>query len=83
MPVPFQYVESNPWWRDDEAIEQDRDLRKLSESTIKWEQRLRFYFRLRTDVIYTLRGPRQIGKTTLLKRFVQDLLKGYIEPLSL
>ena len=52
----------------------------MSRSKIRWEPRLKFYFHLKTDAIYTLRGPRQVGKTTLLKQFVGELLDSGIDP---
>jgi len=33
-----------------------------------------------TDLVYTLRGPRQVGKTTLLKLIIKDMLAESISP---
>lgn len=40
------------------------------------------FFDLEKDRVYTLRGPRQVGKTTLIKLFIADLLKNGKNPLA-
>lgn len=75
MPVPTQYVDQNPWWRSEKAIDGDNRLVQFDSSTIQWQPRLKFYLKFSDDVVYTLRGPRQIGKTTLVKILIRDLFK--------
>lgn len=50
-----------------------RYLRQLEQQPLVYEHDLPFA--LDVDGVYTLRGPRQVGKTTLLKTLVRDLLK--------
>ena len=76
-------IDQNPWWRRREAITEDKHLIKLKESSIKWEPRIRHTFNLNADMVYTLRGPRQVGKTTLLKLMIEELLIKYeVDPRS-
>lgn len=67
-------IHQNPWWKDPSAIELDVHLRELGGSPIKWEPGIVDCLDLTQDKVYTLRGPRQVGKTTLLKRLVRGLL---------
>lgn len=73
-------VEQNPWWLRVEAIESDRQIIEFQESPIKWEPRIMHLFNMASDSIYTLRGPRQVGKTTLLKLMIRDLLQREVHP---
>jgi predicted AAA+ superfamily ATPase len=65
----------NPWWGNPENIETDPNITKFEKSRIKWEPRIRHYIELDTEAIYTLRGPRQVGKTTLIKQMIRELLR--------
>lgn len=69
----------NPWWKSSESIQIDKDLRKKELSKVAWEPRLRFFFKFEEDALYTLRGPRQVGKTTLVKVIMKDLLEKGIQ----
>lgn len=64
----------NPWWADDEEIHRDPHITTVRQSPAAWQPPLPFT--LEPPAVYTLRGPRQVGKTTLLKLFIQDLLRG-------
>ena len=66
-------IRDNPWWADRAAIRQDADLRRLATADIRFEHSIPFA--LDVDAVYTLRGPRQVGKSTLLKRIVAQLLE--------
>jgi len=70
----------NPWWLRAEAIESDSKIVEFLENPIKWEPRIKFVFNMETDSVYTLRGPRQVGKTTLLKLLIRDLIRREIDP---
>ena len=70
----------NPWWENPENIETDRSIQKYEESTVKWTPRIKHFIELDTEAIYTLRGPRQVGKTTLLKLIIRELLHKGISP---
>jgi hypothetical protein len=72
MPLTPDHFEENPWWSDPSAIETDHHLRQLEEQPFVFEHDIPF--ELDVDGVYTLRGPRQVGKTTLLKTIVRQLL---------
>jgi predicted AAA+ superfamily ATPase len=65
-------IDQNPWWGDAGAIATDRDLVALARQTLRFEPPIPVA--LDRDAIYGLRGPRQVGKTTLLKRVAARLL---------
>src|SRR5262245_36946134 len=67
-----QFARQNRWWLDAAEIGRDRHLSRMREAPLRWEPPLPFRFD--RDAIYTLRGPRQVGKTTVLKRQVAALL---------
>jgi len=67
--------EQNPWWQAKENITQDVHIEKLARLKYKWHPDIIESFDLNKDVIYTLRGSRQIGKTTLLKILIKGLLE--------
>lgn len=66
------FIADNPWWKSANQIDTDPDLRRLAEASIRFEHVIPF--RLDVDTVYTLRGPRQVGKSTLLKRIIRTLL---------
>ena len=67
-----QFARQNRWWLDPSEIDRDRLLRKLREAPLRWEPPLPFRFE--RDAVYTLRGPRQVGKSTVLKRQIAGLI---------
>jgi predicted AAA+ superfamily ATPase len=69
-----ELAQRNPWWKNKELILEDRNLKKRYSSKVDWTPRLKYKFKLWEDVIYTLRGPRQVGKTTLVKIMIKELL---------
>lgn len=75
-----QLVSQNPWWQDASNIETDRHIVQISESEVKWTPRIRHFIDLNSKSIFTLRGPRQVGKTTLVKLFIKELLEEEVEP---
>lgn len=74
--------EKNPWWKSKEKIEADPKIQEWSKSQIKLDPRLRhkINFHSPDDIIYTIRGPRQVGKTTLIKIQIRDLLLNEATP---
>ena len=76
-------VEQNPWWRHPNRIQSDPKIRDVDSSKIKWIPRLKFALDMNKNLIYTLRGPRQVGKTTLLKIFIKELLDMGVNPKSI
>jgi len=67
--------EQNPWWQAKEHIAKDVHIEKLTGVKFRWHPAVLHSFKLNKDVIYTLRGSRQIGKTTLLKLLIEKLLE--------
>ncbi len=64
----------NPWWNRPSAIAEDFHLRRLAQKQVRLLHPVEDRLRLDLPGLRILRGPRQIGKTTLLKRLVQRLL---------
>jgi len=67
-------LEYNPWWKDASEIENDPTIKSWKKSKLQWVPRLIQTFQY-DDLIYSLRGPRQVGKTTLVKLMIRDLLQ--------
>jgi predicted AAA+ superfamily ATPase len=67
-------LNQNPWWRDKSLISQDPKLRELERRPLRFRPELLDEFDLDVPGIHTLRGPRQIGKTTAVKLLIRDLL---------
>lgn len=80
MSLPIELIDQNLWWRNPEGIETDKHIAEFRKSTVKWNPTLRRKFTLEKDIVYTLRGPRQVGKTTLLKNMIRDLLMQGVNP---
>lgn len=68
-------VQQNPWWTNKKLIDEDKHLRTKETSKVDWKPRLKFFFKFNEDAIFTLRGPRQVGKTTLVKIMIKELLE--------
>jgi len=68
-------LNQNPWWENPENIETDPRITRFEESKIKWTPRIIHFIELNNEVIYTLRGPRQVGKTTLIKLMMRELMR--------
>ena len=66
---------TNPWWEAPERINEDPHLRAFQESAFQWDPPVLREIELSSSAIHTLRGPRQVGKTTTLKRVVSKLLE--------
>ncbi|RNJ79941.1 MAG: ATP-binding protein [Nitrosopumilus sp. H8] len=79
-----EIISYNPWWKDPAAIDDDAEIRELQKSRIKFvpelEHAIKYDFAPDNTVIYTMRGPRQVGKTTLLKIQIKKFLKGGVQP---
>lgn len=70
-----ELAKQNPWWENPDSINIDPKIRDFEEAPIKWKPRIRKYIDLEKDVLYSLRGPRQVGKTTFVKLMIRDELK--------
>jgi len=71
----YDMLPQNPWWEDKKLIENDEKLNNLTISRYIWNPRLKGHIDLDKDVVYSLRGPRQVGKTTLLKILIREQLE--------
>ena len=69
-----ELLKQNPWFKGISSINNDPDLKKLENKKIKWEPRIRKYFKFNKDYVYTIRGPRQVGKTTLVKSMIRSII---------
>jgi len=69
-----QLADQNPWWIDKQNIERDAKIKGLNEVEYQWDPHIKHYIGLDHDVIYSIRGPRQVGKTTLVKMVIRALL---------
>lgn len=70
----------NPWWVNRKNIEDDVKIRRLKNRRFIYEPRLFGSSDLNRDAVYTLRGARQVGKTTLVKLIIRDLLSKETPP---
>ncbi len=66
--------DSNPWWKDKNEINNVDKVKSWINSKVKWIPRCKHTFNFDKDVIYTIRGPRQVGKTTHVKLWIKSLL---------
>ena len=73
----------NPWWLDKAKIDDDRHLKALRSQPFQWSPNVFSEAELSSSGVLTLRGPRQVGKTTALKSFVQNLLAQGIGPANI
>ena len=64
----------NPWWSEPVLIKNDAQIRNAEESRFKWVPKEIAEFDWSKDRVYTLRGPRQVGKTTLLKLVARKMI---------
>lgn len=71
--------EHNPWWADSGAIEEDPSIAAWEASQIRHVPQLFAEMRRDIDaartVVYTIRGSRQVGKTTMAKMLVRALVR--------
>ncbi len=63
----------NPWWINENAIEMDKHIVALDQFKYTYHPSL-LEEDFRPGNLYTVRGPRQIGKTTFLKMFIREKL---------
>ena len=75
MEISFQLLQQhNPWWFREELIEEDEKIKDFEQETYKYTPPLLKEFPENEDAILTLRGPRQIGKSTTIKLLIRRLL---------
>ncbi|OYT53470.1 MAG: hypothetical protein B6U72_05830 [Candidatus Altiarchaeales archaeon ex4484_2] len=64
----------NPWWKNPNVIEDDEKV----EEALNKKQKVTYPFNLTQNTLVL--GPRQVGKTTMLKLFIHDLIKRGVNP---
>ena len=67
-------IAQNPWWRNPAEIDSDPVLMKLEQAPFRRPLPLLDDMKLDRSAVYTLRGPRRVGKTTALKLIVRDAI---------
>ncbi len=75
MDSTFDLNEQNPWWNADYSMQEDLHLRQSSGQP-HYLQRTEFLnLPLRPGDFHIIRGPRQVGKTTLIKEWISRLIQ--------
>ncbi len=67
-------IDQNPWWKNENEIEYDEDIRKWREGKRNWIPSIINEISLQPFSLNFIFGPRQVGKTTLLKLLIRKLL---------
>jgi predicted AAA+ superfamily ATPase len=70
-----QILRQNPWWTDNGWQARDQDLLALEARPARLPTPLVERIQLAQPGLHTIRGPRQVGKSTLLKLLVQQALQ--------
>ncbi|RNJ78872.1 MAG: ATP-binding protein [Nitrosopumilus sp. B06] len=74
----------NPWWSNPTVINEDLQIQKWNDSKMRFipemRDEIKYDFSSDGHVIYTLRGSRQVGKTTLIKLQIKKFLKNRVPP---
>jgi len=79
---PEDLERRNPWWRRVEALEEDFHVTEYEVHEPKWDPMVKRSLRFDRDRVFTLRGPRQVGKTTLLKLVLREAISSGAHPRS-
>ncbi|MDZ7360528.1 MAG: ATP-binding protein [candidate division KSB1 bacterium] len=78
-----ELILQNPWWDDVHKIHDDRYLQRIATLPFRYQPSVISTQDLAQSGVMTLRGPRQIGKTTYLKALIRDLLERKIPATSI
>ncbi|MBS3742554.1 MAG: ATP-binding protein [Candidatus Cloacimonetes bacterium] len=81
--MKFNLLEQNPWWKNQKLIENDLMIKEYEKKHYKFTPPLLKEFPKTNPGIYTLRGPRQIGKSTTIKLLIRKLLRKNIPPMNI
>ena len=74
-------IEQNTWWKfGREFASYDNTMKKYNQASIKFERK---DINLTPSNIYAIHGPRQIGKTTEIKKKIMKLIESGIDPDSI
>lgn len=75
MEISFQLLQQqNPWWFREEVILDDEKIADYEQETYQYIPPILSEFPENTDAILTLRGPRQVGKSTSMKLLIRRFL---------
>lgn len=75
MEISLQLLQQhNPWWFREELILDDEKIADYEREAYQYVPPILSEFPVNTDAILTLRGPRQIGKSTSMKLLIRNLL---------
>ncbi|MFQ6094393.1 MAG: ATP-binding protein [bacterium] len=83
MPILEKIFNQNPWWQDKAFIQMDPKIKEFNAQNLRHHPSLLAEFDLSSFKIYTLRGPRQVGKTTTVKLLIRKLLDEGKSPASI
>lgn len=72
MLTPDQINTLNPWWSTDDWAKDDVHLAEAAAAPFRWDPRPFDAVDLASGAVFTLRGPRQSGKTTITKRLIAE-----------
>lgn len=76
MPISdSQILHLNPWWREPGVIERDPKIHALSTRRFRWDPPALDAIDVGLRRVHTLRGPRQVGKSTTAKQLIKRLLE--------
>lgn len=79
----YQLSLHNPWWEEGYNMDADSKLVELSGLKYRYLHPLINEYPVEKDVVFTLRGPRRVGKTTLIKLLIKKLIDQKIHRKSL
>src|SRR3989344_1063391 len=65
---------NNPWWTQPKVIEDDSLILEFERQKFRYFHPLINSFPLNKDAVLTLRGPRRVGKSTLIRLLIKRLL---------
>ncbi|MCK4458476.1 MAG: ATP-binding protein [Methanosarcinales archaeon] len=69
------YATQNVWWKGKAHINEDRHINSYLAKKYRWHFPILDEIKLNPGNIFTIRGPRQIGKTTLIKLIIKSLIE--------
>lgn len=69
------YAIQNVWWQGTVRINEDRHINSYLAKKYRWRFPVLDEIKLDPGNIFTIRGPRQIGKTTLVKLIIKSLIE--------
>ncbi|MEA2104103.1 MAG: ATP-binding protein [Candidatus Cloacimonadota bacterium] len=81
--MKYNLLEQNPWWQNSKLIENDVKLVEYENMHHRYIPTLLEEFPMNYPGIYTLRGPRQIGKSTTVKLLIKKLIEKNVKPVNI